>query len=191
MSAGLHDLSFRTAETSACCSPATRAVAPPDAVDDRTTPLIDLVRTADLAFINLETTVRNRTKARRLDAGHADDDAAVLLDDLKWMGFGLLPMPTPCHRLRHRRLSATLEHLRKAACPARAPAPTWQARHGLCRHAGGRVGLVADVVLPAVDAPPTSGYFARRPASIRAASRHLTVDADTFAAWRAPAERLA
>ena len=53
--------------------------------------LVELLRSADIAFVNLETTVRNRDEgAPGWTQGTPMTTPPVLLDDLKWMGFGLL-----------------------------------------------------------------------------------------------------
>lgn len=55
------------------------------------TSLIDLVRSADAAFANLETTVREPSEGTpNLTQGTPMSTPPALLDELRWMGFGLV-----------------------------------------------------------------------------------------------------
>jgi poly-gamma-glutamate synthesis protein (capsule biosynthesis protein) len=159
--------------------------------------LIDLVRTADLAFINLETTVRNRDEgAPGWTQGTPMTTPPVLLDDLKWMGFGLLSNANN-HATDYGTggLSATLEHLREAALPcAGAGANLAQARApAYADTPAGRVGLVAATSFfrpwnRASDQRPDSpGRPGINPLGF---ATSYTVDADTFAARARASARL-
>ena len=122
-----------------------RRLTPFDEPDYRA--LIDLIRGADLAFANLETTVRNRDEgAPGWTQGTPMTTPPVLLDDLKWMGFGLLSNANN-HATDYGTggLLATLAHLRAAGLPcAGAGANLAQARApAYAETPAGRVGLVA------------------------------------------------
>src|SRR5262249_7946150 len=66
-----------------------RGLTPFDEPDYRA--LVELIRGADVAFANLETTVRTRDEgAPGWTQGTPMTTPPALLDDLKWMGFGLL-----------------------------------------------------------------------------------------------------
>ena len=82
--------------------------------------LVDLVRSADVAFGNLETTVRHRHEgAPNFTQGTPMTTPPALLDDLKWMGFGLLSNANN-HATDYGTggVTAMLDHLRAARIPA-------------------------------------------------------------------------
>ena len=82
--------------------------------------LIDIVRSADVAFGNLETTVRHRHQgAPNFTQGTPMTTPPALLDDLKWMGFGLLSNANN-HATDYGTggVTAMLDHLRAARIPA-------------------------------------------------------------------------
>jgi len=82
--------------------------------------LIDLVRSADVAFGNLETTVRHRHEgAPNFTQGTPMTTPPALLEDLKWMGFGLLSNANN-HATDYGTggVTAMLDHLRAARIPA-------------------------------------------------------------------------
>ncbi len=109
--------------------------------------LVELLRGADVAFANLETTVRNRDEgAPGWTQGTPMTTPPALLDDLKWMGLGLLSNANN-HATDYGTggLLATLKHLRTAGLPcAGAGANLAEARMpAYADTRGGRVGLVA------------------------------------------------
>ena len=81
--------------------------------------LVDLMRGADIAFANLETTVRHRDEgAPNFTQGTPMTTPPALLEDLKWMGFGLLSNANN-HATDYGTggVTAMLEHLRAARLP--------------------------------------------------------------------------
>jgi poly-gamma-glutamate capsule biosynthesis protein CapA/YwtB (metallophosphatase superfamily) len=82
--------------------------------------LVDLLRGADIAFANLETTVRHRHEgAPNFTQGTPMTTAPALLEDLKWMGFGILSNANN-HATDYGTggVLAMLEHLRAARLPS-------------------------------------------------------------------------
>jgi poly-gamma-glutamate synthesis protein (capsule biosynthesis protein) len=109
--------------------------------------LVELLRGSDLAFANLETTVRQRDEgAPGWTQGTPMTTPPVLLEDLKWMGFGLLSNANN-HATDYGTggVLATLKHLRAARLPcAGAGANLAEARMpAYADTRAGRVGLVA------------------------------------------------
>jgi poly-gamma-glutamate capsule biosynthesis protein CapA/YwtB (metallophosphatase superfamily) len=109
--------------------------------------LVELVRGADVAFTNLETTVRERDEGSAgATQGTPMTTPPALLGDLRWMGFDIVSAANN-HATDYGigGLLATLEHLRRAELPfAGAGANLAEARApGYVDTAAGRVGLVA------------------------------------------------
>jgi poly-gamma-glutamate capsule biosynthesis protein CapA/YwtB (metallophosphatase superfamily) len=81
--------------------------------------LVELLRGADIAFANLETTVRHRHEgAPNFTQGTPMTTAPALLEDLKWMGLGILSNANN-HATDYGTggVTAMLEHLRAARLP--------------------------------------------------------------------------
>lgn len=109
--------------------------------------LIDLVRGADAAFANLETTVREPSEGTpNLTQGTPMSTPPALLDELKWMGFGLVSCANN-HATDYGDdgLLAMLAHLRRAGLAyAGAGGNLAEARKPVYLDtAAGRVALVA------------------------------------------------
>src|SRR5262249_33196896 len=84
--------------------------------------LVELLRSADITFVNLETTVRNRDEgAPGWTQGTPMTTPPVLVEDLKWMGFGLLSNPNN-HPTDYGTtgLIPTLKHTQTASLPSSA-----------------------------------------------------------------------
>ena len=81
--------------------------------------LVDLMRGADIAFANLETTVRHRDEgAPNFTQGTPMTTAPALLEDLKWMGLGILANANN-HATDYGTggVTAMIRHLRAARLP--------------------------------------------------------------------------
>jgi poly-gamma-glutamate capsule biosynthesis protein CapA/YwtB (metallophosphatase superfamily) len=172
-----------------------RRLTPFDEPDYRA--LVDLVRAADLAFVNLETTVRNRDEgAPGWTQGTPMTTPPALLADLKWMGFDLMSNANN-HATDYGigGLMATLEHLRAAAIPcAGAGANLAQARApAYADTPAGRVGLVAATSFfrpwnrAADQRPDSPGRPGINPLGFAST---YTVDASAFAEFKRASERL-
>src|SRR5690349_8850412 len=116
--------------------------------------LLERVRSADIAFVNLETTVRNRDEgAPGWTQGTPMTTPPVLLEDLKWMGFGLLSNANN-HATDYGTggLIAPLKHVQAAGLPcAGAGANLAEAR--MPAYADTRAGRVGPVASPAFCLP--------------------------------------
>src|SRR4051812_7856456 len=153
--------------------------------------VVELIRGADVAFANLETTVRTRDEgAPGWTQGTPMTTPPALLDDLKWMGFDLLSNANN-HATDYGTggLLATLAHLRKAGLPCAGAGETWaQARAPTYADTpAGRVGLVAATSFfrpwnrAADQRPDAPGRPGINPLGF---SSQYTVDAATFAALK-------
>ena len=110
--------------------------------------LVELVRSADVSFANLETTVRNREEGYPAAGitGTVMSTPPELLDDLKWMGINLVSTANN-HACDYGigGVLSTMEHLKRAQIPyAGSGATLGQARGaGYLETRAGRVALLA------------------------------------------------
>jgi poly-gamma-glutamate capsule biosynthesis protein CapA/YwtB (metallophosphatase superfamily) len=159
--------------------------------------LVDTVRAADVAFANLETTVRERDEgAPNFTQGTPMTTPPRLLDDLKWMGFDLLSCANN-HATDYGTggVLATLAHLDAAGLPcAGAGANLAQARApAYLDTPAGRVALVAATSFfrpwnrAADQRPDAPGRPGINPLAF--ATRY-EVDADAFRALRRVSDEL-
>jgi poly-gamma-glutamate synthesis protein (capsule biosynthesis protein) len=159
--------------------------------------LVELLRSADIAFVNLETTVRNRDEgAPGWTQGTPMTTPPVLLEDLKWLGFGLLSNANN-HATDYGTggLIATLKHVQAAGLPcAGAGANLAEARMPVYADTrAGRVGLVAATSFfrpwnrAADQRPDSPGRPGINP--LRFSTRY-TVDAAMFAELKRGSEQL-
>jgi poly-gamma-glutamate synthesis protein (capsule biosynthesis protein) len=159
--------------------------------------LVDLVRGADLAFANLETTVREPHEGTpNMTQGTPMSTPSALLDDLKWMGLGLLSCANN-HATDYGSdgLLGMLAHLRRAGLAyAGAGANLAEARKpAYLDTAAGRVALIAATTFyphwtRAADQRPDAG--GRPGVNPLDFSTTHTVDDASFAALAAISEKL-
>ncbi len=159
--------------------------------------LVTLIRGADAGFANLETTVRDEHEGTpNLTQGTPMSTPPALIEDLRWMGIGLVSVANN-HATDYGPdgLAAMLAHLRRARLPA-AGAGTNLAearRPAYLDTAAGRVALIAATSFfpawtrAADQRPDARGRPGINPLGFAAT---YTVDAPSFAALAAMSEKL-